>query len=435
MSLDIMLKQDKAALVEVNLDDWGPRGAVRARLDGRDVLVDRGLPRERAIVEVRKRGRRKQAMVHDVIEPSADRIDAPCPAYALGCGGCQWQHLKYSAQVATKVLLVERELQRAGVDCAISAAHSMEDPWRYRRTAAIAIGWEAGFRPKGRRGIVELHDCLISHPLIGRLADSLNGLLRAGELPNYHGKVWLDCVVVGAGEPKLQILIQAVTGLTLETNPELPQVASVLAALPDVASVAFRHRSGDPVPLTGDLVSRIAVGDRSMYLPAGSFFQTNLDLLPRLLRELAHRVRGREFGQVADVYGGVGALGLSIAHLVERLTLIELDPAAVEAAKMTAAEWGLENVSFVAAHAERALMELPSIDLAIVDPPRSGLGAAVTAALAENASRICYVSCAPASLATDLAHLQQRGFRLLDLQIFDFYPQTYHVESLAYLER
>src|SRR5437764_2217791 len=117
----------------------------------------------------------------------------------------------------------------------------MENPWRYRRTAALAIGWEAGFRPRGRRGIVEIHECLISHPLIGRLAHRLNELLEAGALPNYHGKVWLDCSVVGSAERSgLQVLLQGIQGLTLESHPELPEIAAALASIEDVRSVAYR---------------------------------------------------------------------------------------------------------------------------------------------------------------------------------------------------
>jgi 23S rRNA (uracil1939-C5)-methyltransferase len=118
------------------------------------------------------------------------------------------------------------------------------------------------------------------------------------------------------------------------------------------------------------------------------------------------------------------------------MTVVELDPLAVTAAERTAAAWGLENVSFVSRHAERALPELPPLDLAIVDPPRSGLGDVVIGAVAEKGIPLLfYLSCAPPSLARDLAALQALGYRVRSLEIFDFYPQTYHVESLAIVER
>jgi tRNA/tmRNA/rRNA uracil-C5-methylase (TrmA/RlmC/RlmD family) len=315
--------------------------------------------------------------------------------------------------------------------------HAMEEPWRYRHTAAIAIGWEAGFRPRGRRGILEIHDCLIAHPLIGALAAALNNLLRTGSLPNYHGKVWLDCTVIGSpSAPALQVLLQGIEGLTIETHPELPEVAGAVAALPGVQSVAYRHRSGEPRPLVGDLFGVIEVAGRPMVLPAGSFFQTNLALLPRVLSRMRSVLQERSVQRAADIYGGVGTLGLPLASLVDTMTIVELDPLAMQAAQQTASLWGLANVSCVSRHAERALPDLPALDLAIVDPPRSGLGEVVIdAVIGKEIPLLFYLSCAPPSLARDLAALESQGYRMRSLEIFDFYPQTYHVETLAILER
>ena len=132
----------------------------------------------------------------------------------------------------------------------------------------------------------------------------------------------------------------------------------------------------------------------------------------------------------------MGALGLPLADCFETLTLVELDSLAVEAARSTAASWGLRNLRFVSRHAERALPDLLDLDMAIVDPPRSGLGDVVTKALGEaRAPLILELSCSPASLARDLAGLTVMGYNVKTIEMFDFYPQTYHVESLAILCR
>jgi 23S rRNA (uracil1939-C5)-methyltransferase len=159
-------------------------------------------------------------------------------------------------------------------------------------------------------------------------------------------------------------------------------------------------------------------------------------MLERLIARLRGELAGQPAGVAADIYGGVGVFALYLADLCRRVTLVELDPLAVEAAERSAAAWQLDNLEFLSRHAERALPELPALDLAVVDPPRSGLDPQVINALAANGvPRLFYVSCAPASLARDLALLQARGFAIRSLEIFDFYPQTYHVESLAILER
>jgi 23S rRNA (uracil1939-C5)-methyltransferase len=312
----------------------------------------------------------------------------------------------------------------------------MSDPWRYRSTASLAIGWEAGFRPRARRGILEIHDCLISHPLVGRFADCVNEHLRAGRLPNYHGRVWLDCTVVGApARPRLQVLIQGIEGLTLETHPELRDVAVALSKIEDVGSVAYRHRSGEAVALIGDLMDTVEIAGRPMYLPAGSFLQANLEMLPLVLERMRRVLAGHGYRRAADVYGGIGTFGLPLAWEVQHMTLVELDPLAVEAARWTAELWDVSNVEFVSRHAESAIAELPELDVAIVDPPRSGLGDVVTSVLASaRVPLVLYVSCSPPSLARDLARLSS-AYRVETLDLFDFYPQTYHVEALVVLRR
>ncbi|MDQ2745532.1 MAG: 23S rRNA (uracil(1939)-C(5))-methyltransferase RlmD [Chloroflexota bacterium] len=421
--------------LELVLSDWSGRGAVGAEHDGRRLQIDRGIPGERVLATVDRRRKPWRGVVDAVLEASADRVDAPCVHYLQGCGGCQWQHVAHAAQIDAKRRLVDAEMSAAGVDAQVSRTHGMETPWRYRHTAALAIGWEAGFRARGRRGIVEIRDCPIAHPLIGSLADQLNQLLRAGAAPNYHGKVWLDCTAVGTpNDPMLQIVIQGIEGLTLETHPELPELAGQIATLGGVGTVAFRHRSGEPRPLVGDLMSQIEIAGRLMWLPAGSFCQTNVEMVAIVLRRIREAMRNRAPQQAADVYGGIGTFGVSLADEVGHMTLIEMDALAVEAAARTAHDWGLTNMTLISRHAERALGDLPPLDLLIVDPPRSGLGPTVCDAIVANGARlVAYVSCAPSSLARDLATLHGANFRVESLEMFDFYPQTYHVECLAML--
>src|SRR5579872_3171972 len=202
MSGTVSTRRQKSAKppieAELTLDEWSSRGSTTADLDGRRILVDRGIPGERVTTTIDRRRKPWQGVADMVLQPSPDRVMPACQYYLAGCGGCQLQHVAYEAQLRIKETLVNREMAAAGVEQTVERVWGMEPPWRYRRTAAIAIGWEAGFRPRGRRGIVEIHDCLISHPLIGGLAHEMNELLETGALPNYHGKAWLDCTVLGS---------------------------------------------------------------------------------------------------------------------------------------------------------------------------------------------------------------------------------------------
>ena len=123
-----------------------------------------------------------------------------------------------------------------------------------------------------------------------------------------------------------------------------------------------------------------------------------------------------------------------LARRAGHVVAIEVDPAAIAAARETAGLWGLTNIDFFAKPAEKAMDLLPDLALALVDPPRSGLDARVTdAIIAKRPRQFVYVSCNPITLARDLALFVDAGYTLRTLELFDFFPQTSHVESLAYL--
>ncbi|HEX2863019.1 MAG TPA: class I SAM-dependent RNA methyltransferase, partial [Deinococcales bacterium] len=139
-------------------------------------------------------------------------------------------------------------------------------------------------------------------------------------------------------------------------------------------------------------------------------------------------------GLAVDLYGGSGGIGFHLAAGFERVTVLEINAAAVERGQADAARLDLGNVDFLRGDATRLGGLRP--DVVTVDPPRAGLSPEVLAAVAAcGASRVVLVSCDPATWARDAAALAGAGFRLRSVQPFDFYPQTSHVEVLSLLER
>ena len=189
----------------------------------------------------------------------------------------------------------------------------MPDPWRYRVRAQIALGAHAGFRELRSKRIVRLTACPVVHPLIDRLLEQLNRLVKLGELPDFGGKLLLHAQVVGPeGDRRLQLLLDGAAALQNAGVP-LDEIASALGRLRGVDSVAYRDLQGGIQSLVGELFAPVAIGGRTYFLPAGSFFQSNLQLLPDLLDrvcELAALTGGEE---VVDLYAGVGLFGLALS--------------------------------------------------------------------------------------------------------------------------
>jgi tRNA/tmRNA/rRNA uracil-C5-methylase (TrmA/RlmC/RlmD family) len=324
-------------------------------------------------------------------------------------------------------------MERVDLRLQVTATRSLGEPWRYRTTAGISLGRHAGFRRQGSLAIVPIHDCPISHPLIGRTMATLNQCLAAEKLPNYRGRVRLDVRVVDG--PLLQVVVRPSEDY-IAGPAELDTLTSFLAGLESISSVSLASPDGEFIPIRGNPFGVMTVAGRPVTVHAASFFQTNVELLTELIERLRREVSAAGRPRIADVYGGVGIFGLFLADAAERVLVIESDPYAEEACRQTALAWGVDTVEFRTEEAEVALTDAEGLDLVVVDPPRTGLSASAIESLIEiGPSTILYVSCLAQSLARDLRLLTAEGYTVDALELFDFYPQTYHVEILAVLHR
>lgn len=421
----------------LTLDRFDRHGTTQARANDEWVSVEHGIPGEQVRAEIIP-GKRSRARILEIVEAAPDRVEAPCPYFRdWACGGCQWQHISYEGQIERKREAVNTAMRRAHLSVTVTAVHTLNDPWRYRSTAGISLGKAAGFRRHGSLAIVPIHDCPISHPLIGALMASLNDALDAGRLPNFRGRLRLDVrVAEGDDTARLQVLVRATEREKLPASDKLAHVFAVLQDLEHIQGIALQADDGSIQVVSGDLLAPTTLMNRRVHLGAASFFQTNLRLLPTLIARLQQEAAPLQGKTVADVYGGVGLFGLNLAAEAERVLVIESDRLAIDAGERTRSAWGVDNVEFLTGRAEAAREHIEQAYVVVVDPPRSGLDPSVIQGLVESGPPLLlYVSCLAESLARDLVELLEVGYTLEHLELFDFYPQTYHVELLAVLRR
>lgn len=386
--------------------------ALARQADGRIVFVPGALPGE--VVDVRILGMKRdfgRGELVDVIEPSAHRVAAPCPAHALGCGGCDWQHLAPHAQLDAKVEIVREAMRRtARLPDAVVAPGATVDPWAYRTSMRFSV--DADGRPSLRRARtnddIALEGCPIAHPALAALLPTLR-------LP-------------GADEVSLRV--SAATGeRTAWWDPE----HVVAAGLP--ADVAAGARA--------TLVERIAGVDLRVSAP--SFFQSG----PAAAELLVHAVRaagGAELGdarRLVDAYGGVGLFAATVAPDAAHVVLVEGSPSACADARINLAgrsasiiESSVELAGELAADLRPGDADPSCADVVIADPSRQGLGADAVGVVARwGAPVLVLVSCDPVALARDAALLAQSGYRHAGTTVLDLFPQTHHVEAVTRFER
>ena len=424
--------------VAVTLTGMAHRGPAVGRIDGQVVFAFYGIPGERVKVQLERRRKKfLHARVVEVLDASPDRTDPRCPYYG-SCGGCQWQHVDYAAQVRLKQQTVTEHFARIGKQTvAIDAVHTPSSPWEYRYGCEIALSREAGFRQRGSRRVVEVEHCAISHPLISKLLATLNEMIRDGRIPDLWGRNWVETRVIPQGtSATLALILEGVRNVDLEAEPELGAVLDALTTIPEAVSVSYRTPSGHVEPFAGSSPVGIDLMGRTIQFPPGAFFQASVEMLPTAIARMRALAAVQPHETVLDLYCGVGIFGLFMAEDAGHVIGIEVDKQAIAAARQTAEGWGLRNIDFWDLPAEKVTDDLPAVDVAIVDPPRTGLDPRVLRAVAGSApSRIVYLSCEPSTLARDAALLFEEGYRVERLELFDFFPQTYHIENLALFRR
>ncbi|MFO1499246.1 MAG: class I SAM-dependent RNA methyltransferase [Verrucomicrobiota bacterium] len=361
----------------VSVVDLAFGGEGVARLDQFVIFIPFVIPGEEVeveIVEAKKRFARGRLI--QILRASPDRVTPPCP-YFGECGGCQYQHLVYGAQLIAKHKQVADVLQRlGGVDPSIlQPVVPCPSPYGYRNRIMVRSQWDKfkqglniGFIRHDNRLVVDIQRCLIAEP---------------------------------------------------DLNDQFQQVRA------------------HPPPKGGIKVV-LRVAPEGWEVPPDSFFQNNFHLLPKLVDVARECIQSGGARYLIDAYCGVGFFSLELADLVESFVGIEFDHRAVRAAVVNAARRNKANGEFVSGRSEDLISQMlgryPASQTGVIlDPPRIGCPADMLQLLQQVRPRqIVYVSCHPATLARDLAVLCSEGiYRVERVVPLDMFPQTQHVECVA----
>ena len=396
-------------------------GAAVAREDGKVWLVNYALPGE--VVEAEPRGKQGGvafAAATRVIEPSPHRVEAPCP-YFGACGGCQLQHAAYPEQLEMKGRVVEEAWTGAGLrlppDVAVLA---MDDPWRYRirgefEAVAEAGGWRFGFHRPRSHDVLPVDSCLIHDERIER---AVPAFARAANELRLVGVKNLLLTVEPAGRGLLW---------RLRLNPrEWPRDAlarRVAELLPDLTLL--------------DEAMSLDFWDMTFRVRSDTFVQTNYRQMLVLYRTALDMLDLREGERVLDLYAGIGTISVAVARAGASVTAVEENPRAVQLGRLNA-RINSARVVYLAGKVEDVLggVRLGRHDAVVLDPPRAGCEPEAIAELIRlGIGRLVYVSCEPSTHARDIASLVRGGYRVRRAALVDMFPQTYHIESVALLER
>ncbi len=464
-------KPARGDLLELVLEEIDERGRTLGRFEEFTVAVRDGVLGSRVRARVLKRRRNGiEAVLVAELAGSPARVTARCP-HVASCGGCSFQTLAYSAQLAAKERLLARilaPLAPARIEPVLACA----SPWNYRNKMDFTFGnarWIEPGEPAGApngfalglhaRGhfhkVLDVQACEIAFPEAAAIVASMRALAREHALSPWDVRAHtglLRHLVLRKSWASGAILADLVTTEEARARIE-PLAAALLERHPELTTLVQHVNPGVALVASGAL-ARVFRGSGTIEervdglafsISAHSFFQTNTPQAAQLVQQVLAWAEPRPGETVYDLYcgGGLFALALARAAGPERVIGFELSTSSIEDARSNAERNGLPGVRFVAGDLAvtltpewLALRELPRPAVCIVDPPRAGVHASALESLRLlEPRRIVYVSCNPRSAVQDLLFLVASGWHLAGVQPIDLFPHTPHLECVFRLER
>lgn len=347
--------------------------------------------------------------VLQVIEPSEFRTEPPCPVFGI-CGGCQLQYITYEKQVAMKDEVLADSLARlGGIEIGLEPPLT-DTQWHYRHRAQFKVSktGEIGFFRELSRDVVTFEEC----PL---LVQKINDIFRAVRQKDIIQN--LSEIHISAGDTPVALL--------RGRDYDRAQFESFIEA--GLSGIAYN----DEDAYGGDFTGFDLNGLRYTVSPR-TFFQSHWSLNTAVVATVLSLLGPLEGKRVLDLYAGAGNFALPLAAGGAEVIAVEENPRAVEDGKRNAGLNEIKKCRFVASSAEKYKVG-KKFDIIVLDPPRPGLTSEVTKKVLENpADTIVYISCNPSTLARDLKKLKAK-YDIVSVQQMDFFPNTYHIEAMAFL--
>ena len=447
-----MLSKNKAYVVDIV--DIGQGGVGIGKYEGFTVFVEGGLIQDKVKVRINK-SKKNYAVgdIVEIIEKSPFRVDRICSDDLKDCGGCQIQELDYNKQLELKTNEVKQVISRIGKleNVEIHETIGMQSPCRYRNKAQFPIqningSTAIGFYKKKSHDVIPTDMCVIQHDINDKIIKIIKTYIQAYNVSIYNETTHtgvLRHLVTKVGFTTNEVMVVLVANGT--NLPHLNELASVLKEniLGFKTLVLNVNKAKTNVILGkenkviyGNGKINDYIGDLVFEISPLSFFQVNPVQTEVLYNKALEYAELKENDTVFDIYCGIGSISLFLAQKATKVYGIEIVEDAIKDAKINAKLNNLNNVEFYVGKAEEVVPKMYSegktANVVVVDPPRKGCDEKVLDTIVSmKPDRVVYVSCNPSTLARDLAYLDERGYKCVEIQPVDMFPHTMHVECCA----
>ena len=452
-----MVEKNKEYIFDIISQGYEGEGI--AKIDNKyPIFIEGALKGEKVKVRIVKVNKNfAYGKLMEVLEASEERVNPPCAIYKR-CGGCKLQHASYKAQLDFKWDRVKDCVSKIGkLDPSIvKYPLGMEEPWRYRNKVQLPIGLingevKIGFFAPRSHDIIDMESCLIQDEIGDKVVKLTREWIEKFNIRPYNvdgeydEKGIVRHIMIRRGFTTNEVMVVLVTnGEKLPYKEEF--VDLMVKNIPGIKSIIQNINSKKTNVILGlesktlwgeDTVSDY-IGDFRFNISPLSFFQVNpiqTEVLYGKALEYAN-LTGNE--EVFDAYCGTGTITLFLSQKAKKVYGVEIIPQAIDNAWINAKENKVENVEFFVGESEVVIPDLINkgvkADVVVVDPPRKGCDKKLLDAITHiDAKKIVYVSCDPSTLGRDLKVLEENGYKTLEVQPVDMFPNTAHIENVALL--
>ncbi len=441
--METFIQKDK--MMKIKIEKLVNKGYGLGFSDSTPVFVPFTVPNDIITAKINfKKGKVIFAKIDEILQKSKHRIEPNCEVFAK-CGGCDWLNISYENQLKYKNEVLKEIFHKIEIVPKICVS---PQNFNYRNKCfyPVSTDGQIGMYEKLTHDVITHKDCKIQPSFFDELIVIFKDYLQKSKMKIYDEKTGRGNIrYFGIRHSKAtnEILIILVTKnrkmpftnlLVKKLCEKFPNIVGVIQNInPQKSNVILGK---DHKVLFGQNYLSEKIGDCQFRLNYNSFFQVNIGTTKLMYDFVKQNID--ECSNVIDAYCGVGSIGIFIADKTEKVFGIEIDKNAVLDAEYNAKINGLKNNQFYCANVENKILDLVSsenVDTIIFDPPRKGLDESFRKKIPHKIKKIVYVSCNPVTQMRDFKDLQNDGFKITKMQAFDMFPQTYHIENVAILER
>lgn len=439
-------------IIDLSIEKLNSEGNGLARFNGFVFFVKNSSPGDVLKCKITKLNKSYGfAQIEEIIEPSQYRVEPKCKLHKL-CGACNLQHIDYSAQLKFKKEIVKDTLK---TETPINDVINVGDGYNYRAKVQYPVSSKAksprilaGYYQKASHELINIKYCPIQPSEIDNVIEFIKERAQANNISAYNEKTYLGSlrhIVIRYSDFNNKMLALLVINDN-KITPALNKLArEVYENFENVIGISVNFNTAKNNVILGKKSQNIigedyieeALCDKIFKISGDTFFQVNPKCANLMFNYIKEFVKNNfDKPSILDAYAGIAAFGIALCDIAGDVVSVELNAQSIKKAEENIKHHNITNITPICADTSEYLNNCyRTFDITILDPPRKGCEKeGLKKILSITNKMIIYVSCNPATLARDIQYLQELGCQVKEIQPFDMFPQTAHIETVAFIK-